>query len=149
MDDLIEELTRGHVTEVKIVLTSIVAALAVYQVLLMTVGYGKVRLPFLKPPAASFAHRASGDMIVTLTMLVGLMCLGYFGIEDGIEHARPGQRDVVALHVVLGFLLAGAIVFKVIVVRWWHAMGRFLPLIGISVLLLFLLTWWTSAGVYL
>ena len=149
MDDLIEELTRGHVTEVKIVLTSIVAALAVYQVLLMAVGYGKLRLPFLKAPAASFAHRANGDMIVSLTMLVGLMCLGYFGIEDGLEHARPGQRDVVGLHVILGFALAAAIFLKVVVVRWWHSMGRFLPLLGISVLVLFLLTWATSAGVYL
>jgi hypothetical protein len=45
VEDLFEDLTRGNVTEVKVVLASIVAALAVYQVVLMSVGYEKLRLP--------------------------------------------------------------------------------------------------------
>ena len=49
MEDIIENLTGGHVTEVRIVLTSIVTALALYQVFLMAVGYGKLKLPFLAP----------------------------------------------------------------------------------------------------
>jgi hypothetical protein len=40
MEDLVENLTRGNVTEVKVVLASVVAALAVYQVVLMSVGTG-------------------------------------------------------------------------------------------------------------
>ena len=39
MEDLIEELTRGNVTEVKVVLASVVLGLAVYQVLLAAVAY--------------------------------------------------------------------------------------------------------------
>lgn len=145
MDSLIEDLTGGYVTEVKIVLTSIVAALALYQVFMMAVGYGKLRLPFLASRAASFAHRSVGDAIVPITLLIAIMCLGYFGIEDGLEHApRP-----VALHMISGFLLLLVLLIKIIVVRWWHSMGRFLPALGISVLTLFLITWWSSAGVYL
>lgn len=93
MEDLIHNVTGGHVTEVKIVLTSVVTALAGYQVFLMAVGYGKLRLPFLSGRAASFTHRAGGDMIVTITLFVGIVCLGYFGIDDGLEHARPGNES--------------------------------------------------------
>ena len=41
MEELVEDLARGNVTEVKIVLASVALALAGYQVLLMAVGYGK------------------------------------------------------------------------------------------------------------
>ncbi len=40
MEELLQTLTGGNVTEVKVVLASIVAALAVYQIVLITVGYG-------------------------------------------------------------------------------------------------------------
>ena len=35
MEDFVEQLSRGNVEEVKVVLASVVAALAIYQVLLM------------------------------------------------------------------------------------------------------------------
>lgn len=149
MYDLIEQLTNGHVTEVKIVLTSVVAALALYQVALMVIGYRRVRLPFLHPKVASAAHRTVGDVIAPITAVVGLMCISYFGISEGIDHARDGQEGVVTLHVVAGTALAAALVFKIVVVRWWHSLGRLLPYLGISVLSLFLITWLTSAGMYL
>ncbi|MBA2274070.1 MAG: hypothetical protein H0W21_09265 [Actinobacteria bacterium] len=145
MDSLIDSLTGGHVAEVKIVLTSIVAALAMYQTFLMAVGYGKLRIRFLTSRTASFTHRGTGDAIVPITLLVAIMCLGYFGIEDALEHApRP-----VTLHMISGFLLLLVLTIKIAVVRWWHGMGRFLPALGISVLTLFVITWLSSAGVYL
>jgi hypothetical protein len=149
LEDLIETLTNDHVTEVKIVLTSIAAVLAVYQVVLMVVGYGKVRVPFLSARAASVTHRSIGDTIVPVTVFVGLACLSYFGIEDGVEHARDGQETVVMLHVVSSFVLAALIALKIVVVRWWQAMGRFLPIIGSSIFALFIVTWVTTAGAYL
>ena len=142
MEELIEAVTRGHVTAVKIVLTSVVAALAVYQVVLMAVGYGKLRLPFLKPAPASRAHRAIGDTAVTVTLLIGVMCLGYFGIEFG-EDAHVGW------HVIVSFALFAVLAFKIAVLRWWHGLSRLLPYLGVSVLVLFALTWATSAGVFL
>ena len=36
-------------------------ALAVYQLALIAVAYGKLRLPFLDPPPAGRSHRAVGD----------------------------------------------------------------------------------------
>ena len=47
----------------------------------------------------------------------------------------------------VGLLLALAL--KVAVVRWWHGLGRFLPLIGAAVFLLMALTWASSAGRFL
>jgi len=53
VEDFVEQLSRGNVEEVKVVLASVVAALAIYQVLLMAVGYGRLRLPFLASRPAS------------------------------------------------------------------------------------------------
>lgn len=139
MEELVEDLTRGNVTEVKVVLASVVAALAVYQVVLMSVGYGRLRPPFLGARAASSAHRAIGDTIVVVTLVVAVMCLTYFGLEE----------DEAVLHAVSGFALLGVIAFKVAVIRWWHGLGRFLPALGITVLLLFAFTWATSTGDFL
>ena len=149
MDDWVESITGGHVTEVKIVLTTIVTALAFYQVFLMAVGYGKVKLPFLGSRPASRSHRAIGDSLVSVTLLVGLMCLAYFGIEDGVEHAYASDRSRVVWHIIVSFALFGVLAFKIIVLRWWHSMGKYLPALGISVFLLFIASWVTSSAAYL
>jgi hypothetical protein len=146
---LVEDIANGNVTEVKVVLASIVVALAVYQVILMAVGYGKLRLPFLSAKAASFTHRSVGDTIVFLTLLVAFMCIGYFEISDGIEHADDGERIRVAVHVAAALLLLGVLGLKVLVVRRGRKSGRYLPLLGLTVFALFLITWITSAGDYL
>ena len=149
MEDLVDSLTRGNVSQVKTVLASVVAVLSAYQVFLMTVGYGKVSLPFLKAKAAFFAHRATGDAVLVITLLVAFMCLVYFEVGDGIEYARDGEQTRAMIHVVAGSLLVATIVLKVIVVRWWHRMGRYLPILGVTVFALFMVTWFTSAGNYL
>ena len=149
MDDLVDTLTFGNVPQVKTVLASVAAALAVYQVATMAVGYGKVKLPFLKPKAASFAHRTVGDAILPITVLVGWMCVAYFGYEDGIEHAADGETVRAAIHVASGSLLLAVLAIKVLVVRRWSSMERFLPHLGLTVFGLFVLTWATSAGDYL
>ena len=74
MEDFFEEITRGNVTEVKVVLASVVMALACYQLFLIAVGYGKLRPRFLDARPASFAHRAAGDAIVVMVVVVALMC---------------------------------------------------------------------------
>jgi hypothetical protein len=140
VEDLIEALTRGNVVGVKIVLTSIVSALAIYQVFLMTVGYGKLRLPFLRPGPASATHRAVGDTVVVITLLVALMCLAYFGFDDSGHGSDRGSN----LHAIPGLLLIGVLALKITVIRWWHQMGRWLPALGITVFILFTITWLTS-----
>jgi amino acid transporter len=132
-----------------VVLASVVVALAVYQVVLMAVGYGKLKLPFLSAKAASFTHRSVGDAIVFVTLLVAFMCIGFFEIADGIEHVDDGERTRVAVHVVAAFLLLGVLALKILVVRRGRKSGRYLPLLGLTVFGLFLVTWVTSAGDYL
>lgn len=134
MDDVVETLTRGNVTEVKVILASVALSLAVYQLVLIAVGYGKIRPPVPSSRAASVAHRASGDVIAVLLVVVALMCISYFGIDEKALHAAAGS----ALLVVLAL--------KVAVIRRWHALGRFLPLLGTCLFVLLAVTWATSAG---
>jgi hypothetical protein len=149
MDDLVDAITFGNVPQVKTALASVAAALALYQVATMAVGYGKVKLPFLKPKAASLAHRSVGDVILPITVLVGWMCIAYFGVEDGIEHAENDESVRAAIHVGAGSLLLALLALKVIVIRRWRSMDRFLPHLGLTVFGLFGITWATSAGDYL
>ncbi len=139
MDRLIETLTRGHVSEVKIVLASVLALLAISQVALMAVGYGKLRLPFLSAVSASQAHRALGDTIVVVTAVVALFCIAYFGFDAEKSDA----------HVPVALALIGVLACKIIVLRWLPRLGFLLPVFGVSVLLLFWATWLTVAAEYL
>jgi hypothetical protein len=137
VEHLIEDLTRGNVTEVKVVLASVVLALAGYQLLLAATAYGRIRLPLLDPHAASWAHRASGDAIVVLVVVVATMCIAFYGFEEGGAHTIAGLA-------VLGLVLA-----KVLAVRIGGRLGRLLPLLGVSLALALAIAWLTSAGDFL
>lgn len=138
MEEFIDTVTRGNPTEVKVLLASVALGLAVYQLALIAVGYGKLRPPFLAAAPASRTHRAVGDTIAVLLVITALMCVGYFGFEDDAS-----------LHMVAAIALLTVLTLKVAVIRRWHALGRFLPALGISVWLLLALTWLTSAGDFL
>jgi hypothetical protein len=84
VDQLIEDLTRGNVTEVKVVLATVILALALYQVLLAAIARGWVKLPFLSPAPASWTHRANGHAILVLTTSSSPLCASPFhGFEEG------------------------------------------------------------------
>jgi small-conductance mechanosensitive channel len=138
VEDLIETLTRGNATEVKVVLASVALALGVYQLGLIAVGYGKLRVPFLAARPAAATHRAVGDTIAVVLVVTATMCVGYFGLEGDA-----------ALHAIAAIALLAVLALKIAVIRQWDAMGRFLPALGISVWLLLALTWLTSAGAFL
>jgi hypothetical protein len=138
VEDLVERLARGNVTEVKVMVTTVALALAVYQLVLIAVVYGKARPAFLGPGPAAQTHRASGDAIAVLLIVVALMCASYFGLEDDA-----------AFHAVTGAALLAVLAVKVVIIRWWHAAGRFLPVLGISVFLLLAATWASTAGAVL
>jgi hypothetical protein len=140
LEQLIEDVTRGNVTEVKVVIATVVMALAVYQLLLAAVGYGWLRLSFLSAAPALWTHRASGDAIVLLTVAVATMCVGYYGFDFG---------DDGGTHAIVAVFLLGVLAAKVLVVRAGGRLGRLLPLLGISVLTLLGVTWLTSAGDFL
>jgi hypothetical protein len=138
MEDLVESLTRGNVTEVKVLLASVALGLACYQLAVIAVGYGRVRVPFLAPPPAFAAHRAVGDTIALLLLCTGVMCLSVYGFDDD---ARG--------HAVAGSALIAVLALKVAVVRRDFGLGRFLPVLGITVFALLSVTWATSAGSFL
>lgn len=138
MADFFVTITGDRVPEVKVVLTVVVLVLAAYQVVMMAVGYGKLKLPFLSPGAASFSHRSVGDAIVPVTLFVAIACLSYFGVANWFDEAF--------LHGVLGLLLALILGFKIAVVRRLHSLSRFLPVLGITVFTLFALTALTVIG---
>lgn len=141
MEAALETLTRGNVAAVKTVLSTVIVALAVYQVVLMAVGYGKVRPRFLQPKSASVAHRGIGDAIVVLAVVVAAMCLGVFGIGEAVDE---GATTVV--HAIAGALVLAVLGLKLLVLHRWHHLGRYLPVLGLSVFALFAVTWLTSAG---
>jgi hypothetical protein len=137
MEDVVETLTRGNPTEVKVILASVALSLAVYQLVVIAVGYGKLRLPFLDATPAFKAHRAVGDTIALLLLCTGVMCVSVYGFEDAAGHAIAGSA------------LLAVLAIKVSVVRRDFGLGRFLPVLGIAVFLLLWVTWTTSAGSFL
>lgn len=137
MEGLIDDLTRGNVTEVKVVLASVILALVVYQLLLAAVSYGWVRPRFLESGPATWAHRAAGGTILVLAVLVAIACMAYYGFEDGGAHA------------VFGCLVLGALVLKVLAVRVGGSHSPLLPWLGAALFSLFIATWLTSAGDFL
>src|SRR5215207_6802528 len=101
MEDLVDTLTRGNPSAVKVVLASVVLALAVYQLVLIAVGYGRVRPPFLRARPATRAHRAVGDTLALLILIVAIAVVtaslgpnaedddgGHSGHGRGGEHGR-------------------------------------------------------------
>lgn len=137
MEDLVETITRGNATEVKVVLTTVIAALAIYQAFLIATGYQKVRLPFLAPGPATWTHRAVGHTLVVIAVIVAVFCLGAYGFDEG------------GVHAVAGLAVFAILALKIGVVRRWRGLDPWLPALGISVLVLFGLIWATSAGEFL
>jgi hypothetical protein len=141
VEDFLDSLTGGHVTAVKVMLASVTLALACYQLVLIAVAYGKLELGFLSGAPASGAHRAVGDTTAAILAIVAAMCIVQYGFE-GEDHGEGNAT----LHVVAGSALVVVLALKVAVVRWWHGLGRFLPLLGTTVFVLLGVTWLTSAG---
>jgi hypothetical protein len=137
VERLIEDLTNGNVTEVKVVLATVILALAVYQLLLAAVSYGKLRLRLLESGPATWAHRASGDTILVLAVLVASACIGFYGFEEGGAHA------------VFGCLVLPALALKVLAVHIGGSSSPLLPWLGAALFVLFTATWLTSAGDFL
>ena len=138
MEDLIESVTRGNPTEVKVVLASVALALGCYQLLLIAIGYGRLRPGFLSGRAASFSHRAVGDALAIGMVVVAVMCVALFGFEDDAT-----------THVIAGSALIVVLAVKVTVVRVSRGSSRALPPLGLALFALLVVTWATSAGAFL
>ena len=135
MEDFVENLTRGNPSSVKTVLASIVLALAVYQLILAAIGYRK--LPIIAARPAFFTHRASGDVIAVLVVIVALMCLAVFGFEDDyVLHSAAGVGALIVLAIKVAVLRSGV-------------GGKFLPYLGVTLFALLAVTWLSVAPGFL
>lgn len=136
MEDFIDTVTRGNPGSVKTVLTSVVFALMAYQLVLAAIGYRK--LPVIEARPAFFTHRASGDALVVIMVIVAVMCLAAYGFEDDAS-----------AHFLAGVALAVALAVKISVIRFFPRAGGLLPYLGVTVFVLLAVTWFTSVPDFL
>jgi hypothetical protein len=93
-----------------------------------------VRVPALTAPSAGVAHRAAGGTIAALLAFLAAVCLAVYGFEDDMM-----------VHNIAGAALVVLLVAKIAVVRWGLGLSRGLPLFGLTVFALLVVTWATSA----
>jgi hypothetical protein len=141
--------TLGFATviEMKVVLSVVVGVLTVLQLVGALGIYGK--LPFRVPGWAGTAHRIGGTVALVLAVFVAYHCLWALGLESGRFHDGTPVPARTVVHGVLGCMVIGAIVVKVVAVRSRRAPGWFLPVAGGLLFTLLVVVVLTSAGWYL
>ena len=134
------------VIQMKVVVTTLIGVLVLFQGFGALLLYGK--LPWRAPSWLGSAHRASGTTALVLAVIVAYHCLWALGLEYGHFHngAKVGARTVI--HGVLGCMVFGAAVTKIVAVRSKRAPGWFLPLAGGLLFTLFVVVILTSAVWY-
>src|SRR5215218_7978551 len=112
----------------KVVVSVAIGVLAIGQVIGALWIYGKLGIK--APSWIGTAHRISGTIALLLTVFVGYHCIWVLGLQSGTVHNEyetfeVGTRTVI--HGVLGCVVFGAVVVKVVAVRSKRAPGWFLP----------------------
>lgn len=137
----------GTLIEMKVVLSTVVGVLAVGQVVGALWLYGKLGIK--APSWLGKAHRAAGTVTLALALFVAYTCLWALGLETGHYHDGTSVPMRAMVHGVLGCVLIGALVVKVLAVRSQQAPGWFLPLAGGLLFAVLIVVVLTSAGWYL
>jgi uncharacterized membrane protein HdeD (DUF308 family) len=112
--------------------------------------YGK--LGIRAPSWIGTAHRLSGAVALLLSVFVGYHCIWALGLQSGTVHHGDDSFTVGArtvIHGVLGCVVFGAVVVKVVAVRSRRAPGWFLPIAGGLLFATLIVVVLTSAGWYL
>jgi hypothetical protein len=135
------------VIQMKVVLSTVVGALVVLQVVGALWIYGKLGIK--APSWLGAAHRASGVLALGLSVFIAYHCLWALGLESGtLADGQPVPTRTV-VHGVLGCAVFGAALVKVVAVRSRRAPGWFLPLAGGLLFALLVLVVLTSAVWYI
>ncbi len=116
------------VIDMKVVLTAVIGVLAVLQLIGALWIYGK--LGVRAPRWLGTAHRVSGSLALLLAVFVGYHCLWALGLEYGEIHNGEPVPARAVVHGVLGCVVFGAFVVKIVAVRSKRAAGWFLPVAG-------------------
>ncbi len=135
------------VLEMKVVLTAVVGVLVVLQLVGALWLYG--RLGVRAPSWLGAVHRVSGTIAFLLAVFVGYHCLWALGLEYGELHNGEPVPARAVVHGVVGCLVFGAFVVKVVAVRSRRAPGWFLPVAGGLLFTTFVVVVLTSTGWYL
>ena len=122
--------TLGYntVLDMKVVLTAVIGVLVVLQLFGALWIYGKLGLK--APSWVGPLHRASGTITILLAVFVGYHCIWALGLEYGTIHTGEAVPLRVVVHGVVGCIVFGAFVTKVIAVRSHQSPSWFLPLAG-------------------
>lgn len=141
--------TLGFATviDMKTVLSVAIGVLAVAQLVGALWLYGKLGAG--APSWLGTAHRLSGTVALLLAVFVGYHCLWALGLETGTFHDGTPVPARTVVHGLLGCVVFGAVVVKIVAVRSRRAPGWFLPLAGGLLFALLIAVVLTSAGWYL
>jgi Family of unknown function (DUF6529) len=134
------------VIDMKVVLTAVIGVLAVIQVIGALWLYGKLGIG--APRWLGTAHRVSGSLALLLSVFVGYHCLWALGLEYGELHNGEPVPTRAVVHGVLGCIVFGAVVVKVVAVRSRRSPGWFLPVAGGLLFALLIAIVWTSTVWY-
>jgi hypothetical protein len=140
MIKFLNDVTGGQLLLWKVVVTSIVFALAGLQVAMAARFWGRPFLVSLSPGAAVRVHRMSGRLALTLGVLVALTCI--------VGPAGPLTPTRVALHSILGVLVFAVLTAKFLVLKVLRQGDNILPLIGSVLFLTFGAIWATTVADY-
>ena len=140
MINFLNDVTGGHLLLWKVVLTSIVFALAGLQVAMAARFWGRPFLVALSPGTAVRVHRTSGRLALTLGVLVALTCI--------VGPAGPLSPTRVALHSIFGILVFTVLAVKFLLLKVLRQGDSVLPLIGSLLFLAFGAIWATSVADY-
>jgi hypothetical protein len=132
------------VLEMKVVVSVAIGVLAVLQVIGALWIYG--RLGIGAPSWLGTTHRISGAIALLLSVFVGYSCLWALGLESGTLESGEKVPTRTAVHGVLGCVVFGAVVVKVVAVRSRRAPGWFLPVAGGLLFALLVVVVLTSGG---
>ncbi len=122
--------TLGYETvlAMKVVLSTGIAVFALLQVIGGLWMYGK--LGIRAPSWLGTAHRVTGAVTLLLTVFVAYHCLWALGLERGVLPDGTEVTTRVVVHGIVGCMVVGAVVVKLIAVRSRRAPGWFLPVAG-------------------
>jgi hypothetical protein len=140
MIKFLNDITGGQLLLWKVVITSIVFALAGLQVAMAARFWGRPFLVSMSPGTAVRVHRMSGRLALTLGVLVALTCI--------VGPAGPLSPTRVALHSVFGILVFTVLTAKFLVIKVLRQGDSVLPLIGSVLFLAFGAIWATSVADY-
>lgn len=136
----LNDVTDGHLLAWKVVVTTVVFALAGLQVALAARFWGATDLVPISTGAAARTHRIVGTVTVALALVVAFSCL--------IGPAGETSPRRVLLHSIFGTLVFVVLVVKFTLLKLTPSGNRFLPYAGVLLFLAFGAVWVTSVADY-